>query len=79
MANNGGSLPFLALFLGTLGMRVFILGICLGMVFSVSVGCEGSSQKGKPVATTEDEFEAYDRMIAEDQAQTAQDEADSAQ
>lgn len=50
-------------------MRV-LLNSVFGAALLLSVGCQGSSNEGTPVATTEDEFAAYDAMIAEDQAQT---------
>jgi hypothetical protein len=51
-----------------------LLNSVFGTALLLAVGCQGSaSNEGTPVATTEDEFAAYDAMIAEDQAQTAAD------
>lgn len=39
-----------------------------------AVGCEPAKQ-GEPVATSEDDFAAYDAMMAEAEAETAAEEA----
>ncbi len=49
--------------------QLFPVAFALAVIMSVS-GCDKAPA---PVAETEDQFEAYDRMIAEDQAQTEQD------
>jgi hypothetical protein len=59
-------------------MRILLNSIFAAALLTV-IGCQDTASKsGAPVATTEDEFAAYDAMIAEDQAQTAADEAESA-
>ena len=50
-------------------MRI-LLNSVFGAALMLTIGCQGDSTEGTPVATTEDEFAAYDAMIAEDQAQT---------
>ena len=58
-------------------MRV-LLNSVFGFALLLAVGCQGNaSNEGSTVATTEDEFAAYDAMIAEDQAQTEADAADA--
>jgi len=51
-------------------MRCFLNTAVLFAALMCVAGCQSESA---PVAETEDEFAAYDRMIAEDQAQTAAD------
>ena len=59
-------------------MRLLLNSIFAAALLTI-VGCqETASTPGAPVATTEDEFAAYDAMIAEDQAQTEADAAESA-
>ena len=59
-------------------MRKLLVGFCALALFSV-VGCDsGGAATGEPVATTEDEFAAYDAMLEEAQAEAAAEEADEA-
>ena len=58
-------------------MRKLLVGFCTLALFSV--GCDsGGSSTGEPVATTEDEFAAYDAMLEEAQAEAAAEEAEEA-
>ena len=59
-------------------MRKLLVGFCAVALFSV-VGCDsGAAPTGEPVATTEDEFAAYDAMLEEAQEQAAAEEAEEA-
>lgn len=59
-------------------MRFLFGGVVLTATFLMTSGCSDSQTVGPPVATTEDEYAAYDALIAEDQAQTASDETEAA-
>jgi len=54
-------------------MRHFWTACCAAFLLVVA-GCSGSDE-GEPVATTEDEFAAFDAMVAAEEEQTAEDEA----
>lgn len=58
-------------------MRMLLIGFCA--VALLGIGCDqGAATTGEPVATTEDEFAAYDAMLEEMQEQTAAEEAEEA-
>lgn len=54
-------------------MRLLLASFCT-LLLLASIGC-GSGGEGEPVATTEDEFAEYDKMVEEMEQQAAEDRA----